>query len=180
MGDISDIHNPWRDALQPAKFRNAWFHVEVGSRDSGRRIVLHEFPKRDWPYAEDMGRRARSFSVRGYCISYPRDAHYPLYMRDYRIARDLLINALEQEGAGALQLPTGVHSVNNAVRVVVLRYRVVEEKRFGGYCVFDMDFVEHGFAPFIPQIDPRSDVITKSETLTSAAVLGMNNGLRNA
>jgi prophage DNA circulation protein len=172
--------NPWRKNLQPAMFRNAWFHMEVGGRDSGRRIVLHEFPKRDYPYAEDMGRRARSFSVRGYCIQYPRDAHYPLYLRDYRRSRDLLITALEQEGAGYLQLPTGMHAVNDSIRVVVLRYRVVEEQRFGGFCTFDMEFTEHGFPPFIPQTDIQSDVTIKSETLTSATILSMNNGLRNA
>ena len=48
----------WRSKWMPAKFRNARFHVESAVRESGRRIVSHEFPKRDVPYAEDMGRRA--------------------------------------------------------------------------------------------------------------------------
>ena len=63
----------WRSRLMPAKFRGARFHVDTGVRESGRRIVPHEFPKRDVPYAEDMGRRAREFTVRGYIIVYPSE-----------------------------------------------------------------------------------------------------------
>src|SRR5262245_35721971 len=135
MTTIKDIRNPWRDKLAPAHFRGAYFHVEVGSRENGRRIVVHEFPKRDVPYAEDMGRRAFEFTVRGYCIAYPRDLAGPgleLYRRDYRVARNLLIEALEREGDGVLQLP-----LLPAMAVVCQRYRVTEEQKLGGFCAFD-------------------------------------------
>ena len=85
--------SPWRKDLQPASFRGAFFHVETNSKENGRRIVVHEFPKKDLPYAEDMGRRAYEFSVRGYCIVYPKDLvgeRNELYRRDYRIARNRL------------------------------------------------------------------------------------------
>lgn len=140
---ITDIHNPWRDKLLPAHFDGNPFHVEAGSRSSGRRIVVHEFPKKDLPYSEDMGRRAIEFTVRGYCISYPRDASSPLYMRDYRIARDRLQTRLDTGGAGVLQLPNAIVTTT----VVCQRYRLTEEDRFGGYCTFDMSFVEFGLAP---------------------------------
>src|SRR5580765_1191304 len=87
------IKNPWRADLQRARFRKAFFHVEGTGIDSGRRMVVHEFPKKDLPYAEDMGRRAYEFTVRGYCISYVRDVDPNglegslLYQRDYRLAR---------------------------------------------------------------------------------------------
>jgi prophage DNA circulation protein len=63
LSQISNIHNPWRDVLlsQPASFRGVIFHVETGGKSSGRRTVTHEYPKRDDPYAEDMGRVARHF-----------------------------------------------------------------------------------------------------------------------
>src|SRR5215471_8324607 len=105
-GTIRDVKTPWRDELLPASFRGAMFHVDSGSKESGRRIVVHEFPKRDIPYAEDMGRRSMEFSVRGYCITFPVDTSVDLYMRDYRLSRDALITALEMEGPGPLQLPT--------------------------------------------------------------------------
>ena len=71
MTTIKDIHLPFRDELLPASFRNAPFFCESNSRDNGRRIIVHEFPKKDLPYAEDMGRKAKTFSIRAFCITYP-------------------------------------------------------------------------------------------------------------
>jgi prophage DNA circulation protein len=135
----------WRRKWMPAKFRGARFHVETAVRESGRRIVNHEFPKRDVPYAEDMGRRAREFTVRGYIIVYPRDVAGPgneLKKKNYLDARDALIKALEEDGPADLQLP-----LLGWLKVACTRYRVTEENRSGGYCVFDMSFTEFGQAP---------------------------------
>jgi prophage DNA circulation protein len=143
MGSITDIRNPWRDALLQASFRAATFHVEAGSKENGRRIVMHEFPKRDLPYAEDMGRRAKTFTVRAYCIAFPKDLQgFPLYREDYRIPRNILLSALEALGPGRLQLPS-----LPAENVVVDHYRMTEEEKLGGYCVFDIDFKEFGLPP---------------------------------
>jgi hypothetical protein len=141
---------PWRDALLPASFDGNLFHVESGSRQSGRRIVVHEFPKKDLPYSEDMGRAAVEWQVRGYTITYPQNTLEPLYSRDYRAARDLLQQRLDEGGPGRLQLPTMLPML-----VVCQRYRLTEEERFGGYCVFDMSFVEYGAPPFRPK--PKTD-----------------------
>jgi prophage DNA circulation protein len=173
VATIRDIPNTkWRDDLLPASFRNAFFHVEAGSKENGRRIVTHEFPKKELPYSEDMGRRAIEFTVRGYCIVYPRDLAGPglkLYRRDYRIARDLLLGELEKEGDGVLQLPT-----LSPLRVVCSRYRLTEEERLGGFCVFDMTFVEFGVAPFKPQVSSRDNLIDKSNALTSQILLQLS------
>jgi prophage DNA circulation protein len=134
---------PWRDDLMPAHFDRNMFHVETGSREGGRRIVLHEFPKKDLPYAEDLGRIAAQFSVRGYCITYPVETGIPLYGLDYRVARDALQKRLDMGGAGMLQLPTF-----EPMLCVCARYRLTEEEKFGGYCVFDMQFQEWGAPPF--------------------------------
>jgi prophage DNA circulation protein len=140
-GQPNETRAVWRDEWMPARFRTALFHIESGSKDSGRRLVVHEFPKRDLPYSEDMGRRAIEFTVRGYVIVYPKNNAEAdiLYQRDYRKPRDRLIEALEVEGFGELQLPT-----LPPMQVAVQRYRVTEENRFGGYAVFDMTFVEQG------------------------------------
>jgi len=152
---------PWRNALMPASFRGAMFHVETGTRESGRRIVIHEFPKKNEPYSEDMGQIAIQFTVRGYCIVYPFDADQPLYQRDYRTARNLLASALEKEGPGYLQLPT-----MTPLSVVCMRYRLTENEKQGGYCVFDMQFVEAGKSPFQERLSPGAQVDS-----TSAAML---------
>ena len=105
--NIADPRNPtWRRRLQMASFKGAPFYVDQQGRSSGRRTVIHQYPKRDIPYAEDMGRKAYGYQVRGYCIAYPHDTKYELWRRDYRIARDILRNALEQGGPGRLQLPS--------------------------------------------------------------------------
>ena len=90
----------------PASFNGARFHCESNARESGRRIVEHQFPKKDDPYAEDMGRAAREFTIRGYCIVYPFDTGDGLHQMDYTLVRDALIAQLEAGGPGMLQLPT--------------------------------------------------------------------------
>src|SRR5215831_9411136 len=138
MSTIRDLAaiEPWRARLLPAHFDNRLFHVEAGSRESGRRIVTHEFPKKDLPYSEDMGRRAREFSVRGYCVQFVTDVNR-LFQRDYTDPRDQLQIRLEQGGAGTLQLP-----FMTPLTVVCTRFRMTEESRLGGYVAFDMTFVE--------------------------------------
>src|SRR6516165_9107956 len=152
----------WRDDWIRATYNNAPFHCEASSRESGRRIVEHEFPKKDLPYAEDMGRHAREFTVRAYCIAYQRDDG-DLFTIDYTVPRDALMNALEQEGPGVLQLNT-----QPSQEVVVTRYRMTEEERFGGYCTFDITFLEYGLDPLL---DPNSSVLTSTAVAQAAQAL---------
>jgi prophage DNA circulation protein len=160
VAGILDIRNPWRDALLPASYKNAEFHVEAMSEDNGRRLVVHEFPKKDRPYAEDMGRRAYGYTVRGYIVAFGRDTQDPRYQRDYTIARDALRRALDQGGGGRLQLPS-----LPSVIVAVDRYRMTEEMQRGGYCSFDMIFVEQGEAPGVPPPSSREDLITQTSRM---------------
>src|SRR5262245_14111655 len=108
---------PWRAHLLPARFDNALFHVESGSRDSGRRIVTHSMPKKDLPYSEDMGKRAVEFTVRGYFVQYVADAN-ALFTKDYTTPRNTLQERLEKGGPGTLQLP-----FQRPLTVVCTRYR---------------------------------------------------------
>lgn len=123
----------WRDLLRPASFRGARFHVDIGARSSGRRVAVHEFPHRDDPYAEDLGRRARQFSVTAYCVG-------PFYLDD----RDALVEALEEEGSGLY-----IHPSQGEFEVMVGAYSTVEKRDKGGYAEFDITFLEAGNAsPF--------------------------------
>jgi hypothetical protein len=175
--DLQTTHGtvPWRDALLPAMYDGVPFWVESASRESGRRTVVHEYPKRDRPYGEDMGQRAVEYSVRGYIVSFMNDSGIvsnttgaadflqqlstagglsgSLYVRDYRIGRDLLQQRLDTGGAGVLQLPNMARAAFGDVltlTAVCTRYRLTEEDRFGGYCVFEMSFVDYGLAPATP------------------------------
>jgi len=168
----------WRSRWMPAKFRNARFHVETAVRESGRRVVPHEFPKRDLPYAEDMGRRQREFTVRGYIIVYPRNIDGPgleLYRKNYIDARDVLIAALETEGPAMLQLP-----LLGLLEVACTRYRVTEENRTGGYCAFDMSFTEFGKAPATGERQSKAGVYYEVEKISQATKDEIYGGLKKA
>lgn len=147
MAPITDIKNPWRQLLQtPASFRQVIFHVETGARASGRRVVLHEYPKRNDPYAEDMGRAARRFHFTGYLIYRPppKDPYYrgAGYWYDYTTQRIALVHALELDEGGPLVHP--VFCREGPINVLVERYSMTESRERGGYTEFDMQFVEVG------------------------------------
>lgn len=140
MAQISDHKNPWRQMLlsQPASYGGIIFHVEQGGRASGRRTVVHEYPKRDKPYAEDMGRAAIRFSFSGYLVYRPGN---PIY--EYTSQRIRLYNALEKPDSDTL-----VHPVfaPGGMLVQCERYTMTESRERGGYTVFEMSFVEAGAA----------------------------------
>jgi prophage DNA circulation protein len=164
VATIRDLPSPWRQRLLPAHFDGRLFHAEAGSRESGRRIVTHEFPKKDLPYSEDLGRKAIEFTVRGYIIQFPYDAN-ALYQRDYTIARNALQERLDLGGFGTLQLP-----MMRPLTVVCSRYRMTEEERTGGYVVFDMSFVELGVSPFNPVPSAAGNLEQQSQALRDQVV----------
>ena len=157
----------WRDQLMPATFAGQQFHCEANSREGGQRIVTHEFPKKDLPYSETMGRRAMEFTIRGYFIVYPSDAaasQQPIYQRDYRVPRNALINILDAGNPGVLQLPTQA-----PMWVCCTRYRMTEEERFGGYCTVDMTFVEYGKTES-PAINVTAAMVAAAQSMVQQAV----------
>jgi prophage DNA circulation protein len=143
--------------LVPAFFRMAPFHVDANSRTSGRRVVLHEFPKRDTPYAEDMGRSARRFPVTGYVIG-----------PDYQIWRELLVLALEAEGPGLLILPTLLQ--RDTILVQPREYTVRETRQAGGMAEFEMQFVEAGETGFSSDIGSQEQANAAANDAEAQAV----------
>lgn len=127
----------WRDSigrvtfpdgrvLIGASFRGVPFYVEAAERGGGRRTVRHEFPLRDQPFVEDMGRAARSFPVEGYVLG-----------EGYVAQRDALISALEEAGPGEL-----VHPAYGSRRVICSSFRVRESTAEGGIARFGLEFEE--------------------------------------
>lgn len=160
MASIRDISNPWRDKLRPASFRGVTFHVETTARASGRRVALHEYPKRNEPYAEDMGRRARRWAVQGYAIG-------PTYLD----TRDLLVAALEMDGAGTLILP--LPYLGESVEVMAGGYSYTEIRERGGFVAFEMEFVEAGKPGFATEIVETKAVIDNAASAVEALVTGV-------
>lgn len=116
----------WKRQLREATFRGVSFRVDQHTASFGRRIVDHEFPLRDEPYTEDLGRKQRVFSVTGYILGLD-------YMKD----RDRLISACEQEGPGSL-----VHPFFGTKNVECVSLEVSERKDGGGYCEVSLTFHE--------------------------------------
>jgi prophage DNA circulation protein len=129
MATIQEIAPaPWRMRLLPASFAGAQFHVEHQGRSGGRRIVLHEYPKRSTPYAEDMGRAAFRYQMTGYIVG-----------PSYYAGKIALMDALDNSEGGTL-----VDPYIGAKKCICERYSVSESRDRGGYCQFEMSFVEMG------------------------------------
>lgn len=132
----------WRDQLQPASFRGVPFHVRSADTEEGRRGVLHEYPLRDDPFVEDMGRKAGEFSLEAFVIG-----------DDYFKARDALRDALKQPGSGELVHPT-LGRLNVAL-VAPIRFveSLVDE---GGMARFTLRFTET-----VENLQPTADTNTQ-------------------
>lgn len=118
----------WRDQLQKATFRNVAFEVESDDATFGRRVEVHEYPQRDIPYAEDLGRKARERNIVAFVIG-----------DDYMARRDALLAAFEKAGAGEL-----VHPYYGRMMVTVTDVRVSHSLTEGGMCRFQISFIESG------------------------------------
>ncbi|MEN4843378.1 DNA circularization N-terminal domain-containing protein, partial [Pantoea agglomerans] len=77
----------WNDNLQDASLRGIAFKVDSDEATFGRRVQVHEYPNRDKPWAEDLGRATRRFSVQAYLIG-----------DDFFEQRNRLIEAIEKPG----------------------------------------------------------------------------------
>lgn len=172
MSQISQIINPWRLILLrvPASWRGKIFHVESGNRTSGRRVVTHEYPKRDLPYGEDMGRHARRLQFSGYLIYRPGN---PVYV--YTSQRDALMEALEQPGNGDLIHPVFART---PMQALCERYSMSETREKGGFTQFDMSFVEAGASTsLVSTTDTVSSVNTNAGKQEQAAVGTVNSAI---
>jgi prophage DNA circulation protein len=132
-----------------ASFRGVSFLVEGSDRGGGRRAVVHEFPLRDDPFVEDLGRKARTFRVDGYVLG-----------DDYLFQRDALLAALEdEEGPGELVHP--YHGVRTAICISVA---VRETRAEGGIAMFALELAE---AP--AQVPVPIDAVDSTEQVAASA-----------
>lgn len=143
----------WRDALRPASFRGVSFYISEATIGAGRRLARHEYPQRDLPYLEDMGRKAREYKVEAYILG-----------SDYMRGRDALLAAVEKAGSGQL-----VHPWHGTVVVVVQDCQLSEGTASGGYAKFSLTFVEAGKreAPVV-RADTRGKLVKAKSRLRAA------------
>lgn len=122
----------WTDNLRAASFRGVPFKVSAHDMTAGRRTVTHEFPLRDKPFTEDMGRRAKGFVIDAYVVG-----------DDYMSARDNLLRACDEPGAAEL-----VHPYLGTLNVVCVGVSLRESASEGRMARFSLSFVETGESEF--------------------------------
>lgn len=80
--------------MRGASFRGVPFFVTGSEVDCGRRTVTHEYPQRDVPYVEDIGRATRTISLEAFLVG-----------DDYLEQVKRLMAAVEEPGPGTLVHP---------------------------------------------------------------------------
>ncbi len=118
----------WREQWQKASFRGVEFRFRSASAALGRRNVVHSYPGRDDPYVEDMGRKAREFTIEAFVLG-----------DGYIAWRDRLEAACEQAGHGEL-----VHPTRGRMLVAVQDCRPTENIDAGGLASYQLTFIEAG------------------------------------
>lgn len=145
----------WREDYQPGSFRGAGFVTEGHERTGGRRAVRFEYPGRDAPSSEDMGRRARQERL---------DLH--VWGTDYFARRDALVEALEAEGPGLL-----VHPWLGSMQVVVVDYSLSETTDEGGIARFSVQFGESGLdMPDSREADANAQAAAAADDAADGAI----------
>lgn len=141
----------WEIRRRTARFRGVDLVVLGSTRSGGRRLAVHEFARRELPYAEDLGRSARVFSLRGATIG-----------GDHDLAAELLIAAFEKLGPGELVL-----AHNAPLMVSVKSYSFEEPTRQTRIQRFSVEFVESG-TPTIPPA--RANTAGIAQTAVKSAI----------
>jgi hypothetical protein len=120
------------DDLQPASFRGAPFYVKTDESEFGRRIVTHQYPMRDTPYNEDLGKTAAKYKLSAY-----------VFGDDWIALKDAVVAACNARGPAFLSLPA-----DGPVMVVCDKCDVSRNKDECGYFEIKLTFTEAGVSFF--------------------------------
>ena len=124
-------------------YRGVPFHVDNAETKGGQRWLLHEYPRRDRPYSEDMGRKARAWTLTLFVAG-----------DDYDRQRDALIDAFDAPGTATL-----VHPYLGRFAAVASEVSWSESSRNGGVCTFTVTFAEAGDEAYpVTTVDSRREV----------------------
>ncbi|MFP1742522.1 DNA circularization protein [Lonsdalea quercina] len=123
----------WIDNLHDASLRGVKFKISGDEAQFGRRVQVHEYPNRDKPYSEDLGRATRHFSVEAYVIG-----------DDFMEQRNRLIQEIEKEGPATL-----IHPYYGEMSITINEpARISHANDEGRMCRIAFSFVEAGELSF--------------------------------
>lgn len=144
----------WFDELQQASFRGVPFGVRGGQSRFGRRSVPHQYPNRDKPYIEDLGRSMRNIHLMGFLVE-----NSLVYGGGSAFAqRDAMVAAVETAGPGTL-----VHPTLGTLQVSIADGGFGVEERWdqGRYFEISFTFLESGDRLF-PSVSTASGSMLSS------------------
>lgn len=146
----------FEEKLWPASFRGVTFSVTDSSLTIGRRVHVFEYPQRDKPFVEDLGKSAREITLTAVFAG-----------PEYITGMNRLLEAMEQEGAGVL-----VHPMLGSMTVTPkATTKVTYSTTKLGFSSAELVFVESGDYVFpTSSTDTAAASASASETLKQSAL----------
>jgi prophage DNA circulation protein len=133
----------WKQQLlkNPASFRDVPFYIDSNELSFGPKTAIHEFPKRDKNYVEDMGKRTRQYSITGYFLG-----------NNYLDVKNEFINVVDKyKGRGIL-----VHPYYGQKNIIITSEVLISENTAeGGICKFSFTCMEEGLSD-MPLVVPAT------------------------
>jgi prophage DNA circulation protein len=156
----------WKDQLREASFKGVpikWISLEG---ENGRRVAEHEFPQRDKPWVEDMGRATRPYRFMAVCCG-----------EDWLQQLNTLLAVLEEPGAGEL-----VHPLFGRVTVYAKPAHWSLNLDVGGRVDIPLEFIENGDLLFpvplastaAPLQSASGDMLTASQSVAEQALAALD------
>ncbi|MDD2005615.1 DNA circularization protein [Pseudomonas putida] len=139
----------WRDLRREASFRGVPFWVDSDSVPVGRRTQLHEYPKRDQPMVEDMGRQTREYRFEGFIVG-----------GDFIAQRDNLLKALDKPGPGEL-----VHPWFGRLSVTAGKCEISHSRSELGMVRFNLSFIDGMLTFPVQRVNTRRQLVAHVPSL---------------
>lgn len=151
---------------QPGTLDGVPFRVDGHNSKFGRKTVVHDYPGRDLPYVEDLGRKGRHFTIQAFIVG-----------ADYMKGRDALLAVVEKPGLKRL-----VHPWIGRVNVsVVGDVDLVETIKEGGMAVFTLVLLESaGNVTPVVAPDTASATVAAVKTAHLSVIASMSAAVMNA
>lgn len=130
----------WRDRYQPASFKGVPFEAMEDSQPAGPRTQVHEYPQRDKPMVEPLGRRTNEIKIQAFVAG-----------DDCLEKRDALLDAIWEPGSGEL-----IHPWLGSLIVSVTDCSYRHSRLEKGVVRFEITFVEGESEPDYPVADQDS------------------------
>ena len=145
----------WRDKLLPASFRGINFLIPQASVPVGMKGQLHEFPQRDTPFFEQLGKQSQVHKMTAWVIG-----------DDCFERRDKLIEALNTAGGGEL-----VHPWLGKMQVKAGECEMSHDFVGGGMVSFDLTFYpDEPLKTPAARVNTQAQVVNSSESLLTSSL----------